>query len=139
MNSTGAHHRIASLVVVTTALTVPEINGIVGVAPDAFREIGTLRPGNSRSKPAKENSWELLERSDSSVPLPILIDRLLPRILPLQSQFVDLRNRGCFIKLELVQWVSAVNDAGVGFALDHGVINFMSAIGAALDVDQYVE
>lgn len=139
MSSVQIRDRIAALVVVSRDLSVRDITRIVGLEPDDFREVGSIRSGIFMSRPAKDNSWELRERSDPSIALSVLIDRLSSRIIPLRAQFADLKNHGCIIKLELVQWVSALQDVGSGFALDQELVELLSAIGASIDVDQYVE
>ena len=139
MGNEGGRDRIAALVVVSSKLSVSEISDIVGVQPDLCRELGSVRTDAPIAVPAGETSWELTERHDRSAPLSDLVDRLALRIFPLADRFIRLRDRGCGIKLELVQWISPGDPVGPGFSLDKDLIEFLSRVGAVVDVDQYSE
>jgi len=139
MNEKRGHERIAALVVISRVLTIAQITELAGIAPDRYRALGSLRPEVPRSTPAKENSWELCERAEQSTALSELIERLSTRIVPLRLQLAALKEHGCGIKLELVQWISATDDAGPGFSLDIDLIGLLSYLGASVDVDQYVD
>jgi Domain of unknown function (DUF4279) len=130
--------RIAALVLFSGEMSVEQITDVIGVRPDRFRHRGSIRPDAPVQIPAKENSWEICERADSSVPLSELIDRLSARVLPLREKFIDAKGRGCAVKLELVQWISATDSFGPGFALESDLVSLLAATEASVDVDQYV-
>lgn len=133
------YRRQVSLVVVSSDMAVWEISSALGVEPDLSREIGSVRTGPPARIPARENSWELCERSDSSVDTSTLIDRLARRVLHLERPLVELRSRGCLIKLDVVQWISPLDPIGPGFSLDFAMVELLAKVGGAVDVDQYVE
>lgn len=139
MNKPPKRDRFAALVVISKELAVRDISAAMGVDPDQFREIGSIRVGARFPIPAKDSSWELRECGDSFESLDELISRLTVRVLPLRPKFEDLRSRGCAIKLELVQWISARDVAGPGFAIDAAMIELLSAVAGFVDVDQYVD
>lgn len=81
----------------------------------------------------------MFEQEDSSADMSDVIADIAQRVIPLRPGLVELRNRGCVIKLDLVQWISPTDPVGPGFLLDTAMIEFLSAFGGFVDVDQYVE
>jgi hypothetical protein len=134
-----AYKRQAALIVSSCKITVREMSDLLGVTPDKAREIGEVRPDARFPIPAKENSWVLFERGDSSADMSDLIDSLSRRVMPLRAGLVALRNRGCAIKLDLVQWITPADPVGPGFVLGAEVVDLIAEVGGFIDVDQYVD
>lgn len=57
----------------------------------------------------------------------------------MRESFIALREAGCEIKLEMVQWMSASDPHGPGFTLDANILHFLADIDAVIDVDQYLD
>lgn len=127
------------MVIVSQEVTVAEMTEVLGVTPDQALEAGTVPRGTRRRIPAKENSWELFEQADASVDMSDVIDGLGRRVTPLQPGLVELKNRGCVVKLDIVQWVTPADPVGPGFVLESAIIELLAEVGASVDVDQYVE
>ena len=132
------YRRHAALVIVSQEVTVAEMSEVLGVAPDQALEAGTVRSGSILRIPARENSWEIFEQGDSSADMSDIIANVAQRAIPLRPGLVELRNRGCVIKLDLVQYLSPTDPVGPGFVLDTPMIELLSALDGFVDVDQYV-
>ncbi|MGW5929852.1 DUF4279 domain-containing protein [Streptomyces anulatus] len=129
--------RSAILLVESGDLSVEEMSNILGQGPDRFRRKGD--PGTNPGRTLKVNIWEVRENVAREEYIGLALDRLWPRILPLQSGLVELSRRGSFIKLSMVQWISAADPHGPGFGIGVDELRFLAEIGAPLDVDQYVD
>jgi hypothetical protein len=136
MSSDGRARR-ANLVAFSDTLSVAMMTAIAGITPDSSRSKGDL--GTIVPVAAKEHSWEISETGGRDVPLEVVIDRLFKRAFPMRESFFALRAAGCRFKVELVQWMSASDPHGPGFALDTDVLQFLAELGAFVDVDQYVD
>jgi hypothetical protein len=134
-----AYRRRASLVVATTDIEVEQISRTLGIEPDWSLRAGSVRADSRAVVPAAENSWELRESSDWSVDMSSLLRALGARVIPLKDSLIQLKNLGCGIKLDLVQWLSPLDPVGPGFSIDYAMIQFLVEVGGFIDVDQYVE
>lgn len=89
-----------------------------------------VRPGSPGGVPAWEASREIFERAGSEGHVSELVDRVLQRARPLREALIALSSAGCVIKLDVV---------GPGISFDAAAVEFLAAMRAAVDVDQYVE
>ncbi|GAA2147298.1 DUF4279 domain-containing protein [Glycomyces algeriensis] len=131
--------RLAALVAWSEVQSVEEMSKIAGIAPDISLGKGQIRSGSIVSIPAKESSWKIREFGDREVPLEEVIDRLFVRVFRMRESFIALREAGCEITLELVQWMSESDPHGPGFHLDAGMLHFLAEIDAEVDVDLYLD
>jgi hypothetical protein len=134
----GARSRLAALVVASRAVSADEISAALSVVPDRLLRIGEVSPRLRVPVPARTNTWAIESAGDAASALQEHLDAVLRRAMPLAEPLRELRARDCVIKLDLVQWISADDPEGPGFALDADQVGFLSAIGAVVDVDQYL-
>ncbi|MEV3934216.1 MULTISPECIES: DUF4279 domain-containing protein [unclassified Streptomyces] len=127
--------RSAILLVESKDLSVEEISDIIGQHPDRFRRKGDT--GLPPARPLKVNVWEVREDVAREEYLGLALERLWPRILPLERGLAELAQRGSFIQLSLVQWISEADPHQPGFGLGAQELRFLAGINAQMDVDQY--
>ncbi|MEV5161067.1 DUF4279 domain-containing protein [Streptomyces sp. NPDC053728] len=127
--------RSATLWVESEDLSVEEISDIIGQCPDRFRRKGG--PGLTPTRPLKVNIWEVREEVAREEYIGLALERLWPRILPLEQGLAELARRGSFIQLSLVQRISEADPHQPGFGIDVQELRFLAGINAQLDVDQY--
>lgn len=82
--------------------------------------------------------WEIREVRGSEMALQEVIDALMARAFLLQGPLRSLRQAGCTVHLEIVNWISPVDSHGPGFSLPSPDVAFLADIGADVDVDQYI-
>lgn len=137
--------RFAAIVASSDELSPESMSRIMGVRPDGSRTKGTrlsdLHPLLSRTSPlvVKSNRWELRESGGHEIHLTELIERLLSRSFPLLPRWLDLKSAGCTLVLQVVQDITAADAFGPGFHIETEGLQFLGQLGAALDVDQYVD
>ncbi|MFF4427464.1 DUF4279 domain-containing protein [Streptomyces sp. NPDC001549] len=129
--------RSAILRVESDNLSVEQISEIVGDVPDRYLRKGEI--GRNPHRPLKDTTWELREDVPGEEYLELALERLWPRILPLESGMKELSRKGCFLRLAIVQRISAADPHGPGFGLKVEELRFLADIGAILDIDQYAD
>jgi hypothetical protein len=112
------HARLATLVVVSIRMLVGDLSSFLGVEPDRSRGIGGVGTNSPVRIPARETSWEMFEHSDSSEDISALVEQLFLRVLPLRQALIALSSADCVIKLNIVQWITALDAVGPGISLE---------------------
>lgn len=115
-----------------------QITSLLGIDPDMTVAVGQVRPGSVLRRPASRNTWQIVESGDDSADVDEMLRRMCGRLGPVREEIRSLRNAGCEVLVSVIQYLSAADRAGPGFSLDSATLEFISFVGAELDVDQYV-
>jgi hypothetical protein len=119
-------------------MTVRELSVFLGVMPDRSREIGSLIPDLKFPATERVNRWELCTESDTSGDVTSLVEDVARRMLPLLAPLRDLRNLGCVVNFEIVQYLSPHDSVGPGFVLSPDTSKMFADVGCDVDIDLYV-
>lgn len=133
MKPVAPPEREVHLCVRGTALTLEELTSRIGVIPDKVRRKGDIY----LKMPRKFNIWQIAESGDSSADASQLLTRLFDRIEPIKESLRSLSRDDWDVKICVVQYMSAEDPTGPGFALELSMLETMSYIRAYLDVDLY--
>ncbi|WP_158691083.1 DUF4279 domain-containing protein [Streptomyces sp. 351MFTsu5.1] len=119
-------------------IEIAQITALLGLDPDRTVTIGQVPSGSVLRKPASRNMWEVIESGDDSADVDEMLRQVCGRLSPVREEIRSLRDAGCEVMVSVIQYLSAADRTGPGFSLDSATLEFISFIGAELDVDQYV-
>lgn len=131
--------RRTALTVVSAGHHVDELTRIIGFAADWTQAKGEPDRNSRLPRVATESVWEVVEEGSSAVPLDDLLRRLHGRVEASREGLRHLVSDGSVVKLSVVQWISPLDEIGPGFSLAPDLLEFLSDVGAFVDVDQYLD
>jgi hypothetical protein len=111
---------------------------MVGVEPDEAVAKGEVPLGSVTGRPLQWNRWKLLETGDESSDIDRLLRALYDRLAPVRVGLQGLPGDECEIELVVVAHYSPDEESTPGFHFDLQFVEFLAAIGAGIDIDQYV-
>lgn len=95
-------------------------------------------PGRVTGRPARENAWTIRAEGGPDRDIDTLVETALDRVAPLAPELAALSAEGCAAVLRIVQYISAMDPSGPGFALEPEQLALLTRVGAFVDVDLYV-
>jgi hypothetical protein len=89
--------------------------------------------------PITEAKWAVREVGSEADDLSSLVEQVISRVRDLGPRLVQACHASdATVMLRIIQYASADDAVGAGFALEARVISFLASVNAVLDVDQYV-
>lgn len=131
--------RSVHFVIAGGARSPDELTEILGIAPDDISYEGQARVGVKRPKPARDNSWRIIERGNSDADVSELLESIYLRLRSVASKLRPLRDEGWAIVVRVVVYVSEFDEVSASFVLDAEMIALLRDIGAFFEVDMYVD
>ncbi|MEV4611435.1 DUF4279 domain-containing protein [Kitasatospora sp. NPDC049258] len=114
------------------------ISAALSLDPDRSSHVARVPEGSILGRPARINSWQLVEEGVAGEDVTDLLERIEVRVAGLREPIAELLRNGCSTLLSIVQYCSLLDEAGPGFVVKSSLLGFLSDVGAAIDVDQYV-
>lgn len=106
------------------------INGFLGLNPTRFTKM------HSKGRTPKCTIWEISTGKVKDPNMVLLIDKIIRVISPFKEKLIKFRE--FYIDVVYVfEIVIYHGDNAAGFSLDNEQLDFLSQIGAFIDVDQY--
>lgn len=127
--------RTVEFTVIGETVTSAELTTRLGPADQVTVQ---AEPGRITGRPAREDTWTIVAEGGPETDIGTLIETTLGRIAGLEPELVSLSAAGCATVLRIVQYVSAADPTGPGFALEPEQLALLTRLGAFVDVDLYV-
>jgi len=122
---------MVEFVVVSETLSATALREAMGTSPDASQHGSPRFPNQA--------TWELQGMCGPDDDLSSLVKGVLARVQPARGTIAHLRDRDPDLTcvLRIIQYVSADDEVGPGFALEADDLQLLTDLRALLDVDQY--
>lgn len=107
-----------------------KIHALVGLPPDESWAIGDSYRIAGKNKTCKFNRWSIVEYAESSSFIEDAVNRIVSRLLPYEANIIELS----FVRQKLLSICMDTGKTVFGVGVSVDAINFMSRVGAELDI-----